>query len=172
MAKKGGSKGKGGGAKNASADGRVVVATNRRARFEYEVLDTFECGMALAGPEVKSLREGKASLVEAYAVLRRGEVWLRKMHIPPYEPATRANGDPVRDRKLLLHRAEIRKIDGRIGDAGVTLVPLQVYFKDGARAKCELGLVRGKRMYDKRESIKRRDADREAQRSMRRGARR
>jgi SsrA-binding protein len=150
-----------------------IIASNRRARREYEVLDTFEAGIALLGPEVKSLREGRANLGDAYGTVRRGEVFLEKLHISPYEPATRENpDDPQRSRKLLLHRHQIEKIKTRVTERGFTLIPLSLYWKDG-RAKVELALVRGKRLYDRREDIKRRDADREAQRAMRgRGGRR
>jgi len=145
---------------------RRVIATNRRARFEYEVLDSFEAGIVLVGPEVKSLRAGKANLGDAYAVIRGGEVYLEKLHIGAYEPATRANAEPLRTRKLLLHRREIAKLAGRVTERGLTLVPLSLYFKDG-RAKVELALARGKRQLDKRETLKRREHEREAQRAMR-----
>ena len=159
-----------GGAKASGQPERKLVATHRRARFEYEILETFEAGIVLSGPEVKSLRDGGASLAEAFAMVRRGELWLLKMHVRPYEPATRANLEPTRDRKLLLHKAQIRKIEGRLSEPGVTSVPLSLYFNEAGRAKVEIGLVRGKKLYDKRETVKRRDADREARRSMRRGA--
>lgn len=149
-----------------TGDERKMIARNRRARFEYEVLDTFEAGIVLLGPEVKSLREGRASLGDAYAVIRGSEVFLQNLHISPYEPATRANADPLRERKLLLHRAEIGKLVGRVAERGLTLVPLSIYFKDG-RAKVELALARGKRLYDKREAIRRREDARESQRSLR-----
>ena len=145
-----------------------VIARNRKARFQYEIVDTVECGMVLIGPEVKSLREGRANLGDAYASISKGECWLHKLHISPYEPATRANAEPLRDRKLLLHKSEIRRLEGRVQEKGLTLVPLSLYFKDG-RAKCELALARGKAMHDKRETIKRRMDDRDAQRAMRRG---
>jgi SsrA-binding protein len=140
-----------------------VIATNRRARFEYEILETFEAGMALLGPEVKSLREGRANLVDAYATVRRGEALLVHLHISPYEQAARDNPDPRRDRRLLLHKAEIRRLTGKLAERGFTLVPLRLYWKNG-RAKVELGLARGKRMHDKREAIRRRESDREAAR--------
>lgn len=146
--------------------GRKLIAANRRARYDYEILDTFEAGIALVGPEVKSLRAGKANLNEAYAFVRRGEVFLAGMHISPYPQASRENPDPLRERKLLLHRAEIARLEGKVAEKGLTLVPLALYFKDG-RAKVELALARGKRRYDKREAIRRREADREAQRAMR-----
>lgn len=145
---------------------RKLVATNRRARFEYELLDTYEAGLVLRGPEVKSLRAGKASLTDAYAVVRRGEAYLVNAHISPYEEAGRENADPRRERKLLLHRAEIARLAGDVSERGFTLVPLSLYFKDG-RAKVELALARGKKLYDKRETIRRREEDREVQRTMR-----
>lgn len=153
------------------ADGRQVVATNRRAHFEYEIVDTFEAGIMLTGPEVKALRQGHANLGDAFAGVHRGEVWLEKMHISHYEPATRDNpGDPQRRRKLLLHRYEIDRLDGRVAEKGLTLVPLSLYFLRG-RAKVELALARGKHRHDKRETIRRREQDREAQRAMRRHVR-
>ncbi|MAG29842.1 MAG: SsrA-binding protein [Deltaproteobacteria bacterium] len=152
-------------------DAKLVVATNRRARFDYEIVDTWEAGIQLTGPEVKSLRDGRANLGDAFATVYRGEAWLEKMHISPYEPATRANpSDPQRRRKLLLHRHEIDRLDGRVAEKGLTLVPLTVYFRRG-RAKVELALARGKHRYDKRETLKRREGDREAQRAMRRHVR-
>ena len=145
---------------------RKLVATNRRARFEYEVLDTYEAGLVLRGPEVKSLRAGKASLSDAYAVVRRGEAYLVNAHISPYEEAGRENADPRRERKLLMHRAEIARLSGDVSERGFTIVPLSLYFKDG-RAKVELALARGKKLHDKRETIRRREEDRELQRTMR-----
>lgn len=150
------------------SDESHIIARNRRARFLYTIVDTFEAGLILIGPEVKSLREGRVNLGDAYATVRRGECFLHKLHISAYEPATRANGDPQRDRKLLLHRAEIRRLDGRIREKGLTLVPLSLYWKDG-RAKVELGLARGKQAHDKRETLKRRMDDRDTARAMRRG---
>ena len=148
-------------------DGRKIIARNRRARHEYDVLDTVEAGIALLGPEVKSLRAGRANMGDAYAYVRRGECYLAKLHISPYEPATRDNPtNPQRERKLLMHRHEITKLASRVAERGLTLVPLSLYFRDG-RAKVELALVRGKRLRDKREDIKRRDADRDAERAMR-----
>ena len=149
---------------------RKLIATNRRARFEYEILDRFEAGIVLRGPEVKSLREGKANLSDAYAVVRRGEIYLISAHISPYTQASRENSEPRRERKLLLHRAEIARLEGRVRERGFTLVPLQLYWK-GGRAKVEIGLARGKRIHDKRESIRRREADRELARLKRRGGR-
>ena len=150
---------------------RQIVATNRRARFEYEILDTWEAGLVLVGPEVKALRAGKANLSDAYAMVRRGEAYLVNAHISPYDKAGRDNPDPRRERKLLLHRREIGKLQGQVAEKGLTLVPLSLYFKDG-RAKVEIALARGKRRYDKRESIKRREQEIEmkrATRSRRRG---
>lgn len=158
-------------ARSAGGDGKRVIATNRRAKFEYEILDHLETGIVLYGPEVKSLREGRANLGDAYASIRRDELFLEKLHISPYEPATRANSEPMRERKLLAHRREIRRLRDRVREKGYTLVPLSLYFDAKGRVKVDLALVRGKHLYDKRESIKRREADRDAQRSMRRGGR-
>jgi len=156
------------GGKKAKLAGQGVIAGNRRATFLYEVIERFEAGIVLTGPEVKALREGRANLGDAYAAIRRGECFLHKLHIGPYEPATRENAPPLRDRKLLLHRSEIHKLEGRVQEKGLTLVPLSLYWKDG-RAKVELGLARGKHVRDKRETIKRRMDDRDAERAMRRG---
>ena len=145
---------------------RRAIATNRRARFEYEILDTWEAGIVLLGPEVKALRTGKANLSDAYATVRRGEAYLVNAHISPYDKAGRDNADPRRERKLLLHRREIGKLQGAVAEKGLTLVPLKLYFKDG-RAKVELGLARGKRRHDKRETIRRREQEREMQRAVR-----
>ncbi|MEE2679255.1 MAG: SsrA-binding protein SmpB [Myxococcota bacterium] len=145
---------------------RRAIATNRRARFEYEILDTWEAGIALLGPEVKGLRTGKANLSDAYATVRRGEAYLVNAHISPYDKAGRDNPDPRRERKLLLHRREIAKLQGAVAEKGLTLVPLKLYFKNG-RAKVELGLARGKRRHDKRETIRRREQEREMQRAVR-----
>jgi SsrA-binding protein len=150
------------------SEGRLIIATNRRAHFEYEILDTWEAGIELRGPEVKSLRAGRANLGDAFAQVHRGEVWLEKLHTSPYDPATRDNpSDPQRRRKLLLHRSEIARLDGRVAEKGLTLVPVTLYFRRG-RAKVELALARGKHQHDKRETIKRREHDRETQRIMRR----
>lgn len=150
--------------------GRKLVAQNRRARHEYEILDTIEAGIVLLGPEVKSLRQGKVSLAEAYATVRRGELWLMNVHISPYEQAGRENPNPRRERKLLAHRAQISKLAGQVAERGLTLVPLSLYFQDG-RAKVELGLARGKRRYDKRQAIRKREEGREIDRVLRRGRR-
>ncbi|MEX2323600.1 MAG: SsrA-binding protein SmpB [Acidimicrobiia bacterium] len=143
-----------------------TIATNRRARFDYEFVETFEAGMALLGSEVKSLREGKADLKDSYAAVRDGEMWLYGLHISPYQFARDGGHEPERDRRLLLHRVEIDRIASSLAEKGLTLVPIKLYFKDG-KAKVELGLARGKSKYDKRETIKRREADREMQRAIR-----
>jgi SsrA-binding protein len=147
-----------------SEDSRKVVARNRKARHEYEILETFEAGMALKGPEVKSLRDGKASFQDSYAMVERGEVWLHSLHISPYEQANRFNEDPLRVRKLLLNRHEIRRLVGKVEEKGLTLVPLEIYFLRG-RAKVQIALARGKQLHDKREALKKRQLDREARRS-------
>jgi SsrA-binding protein len=147
-----------------SRRGDQLVISNRRARHEYFLLETFECGIVLAGPEVKSLRDGRGNLQDAYAAVEDGEVFLHGMHISPYE-FSRGNLDPVRSRKLLLHRREIEKLANETSTKGVTLVPTRVYFKDG-RAKVEIALARGKHHYDKRRALAERDAKREAERAM------
>ena len=149
---------------------KKLVASNRRARFEYEILDTFEAGLVLLGPEVKSLRAGRANLSDSYATIRGGEAWLLNAHISPYEQAGRAGPDPLRERKLLLHRSEIARLSGKVRERGFTLIPLRMYFRDG-RAKVELALARGKRAYDKRETIRRREEERSVRRVLRRGRR-
>jgi SsrA-binding protein len=142
------------------------VATNRRARHKYELLERHECGIELLGSEVKSLREGKAQIGDAYAVIEDGEVWLRNAHIPPYGPASGENHDPERPRKLLLHRHEIERLVGRSQRRGLTLVPTRVYFK-GSRAKVELALARGKEQRDRRREIRDRDVQRDVERELR-----
>ncbi len=144
--------------------GRKVVASNRKARHDYAILDTYEAGMALTGTEVKSLRAGRASLVDAFAQERSGELYLHGMHIPEYTHGTWTNHEPRRVRKLLLKRAEIDRLMGKVREGGITMVPLQVYFADGW-AKIEIGLARGKKSYDKRQDLARRDADREIARA-------
>jgi SsrA-binding protein len=144
--------------------GRKVVSSNRRARHDYAILDTYEAGMALTGTEVKSLRAGRASLVDAFAQEKGGELYLYGMHIPEYTQGTWTNHEPRRTRKLLLNRLEIDRLLGKLKEGGVTLVPLSVYFNDGW-AKVELGLARGKKSYDKRQDLAKRDADREIQRA-------
>jgi SsrA-binding protein len=149
------------------------VATNRRARHDYQIDETFEAGLVLTGPEVKSLRSGRASLTDAYARVREGEVWIEGLHIPPYEMADQREYRPTRPRKLLLHRGEIERMAARTAERGLTLVPMKVYFTRG-RAKVELGLGRGTRDYEKRRRIVEREQRREIERAVearRRGAR-
>lgn len=145
--------------------GRKVIAVNRRARHDYSIEDTFEAGIVLQGTEVKSLRAGRASLVDGYGEVRDGEVWLLGVHIPEYDQGTWTNHEPRRPRKLLLHRAEISRLIGKTKQSGLTLVPLQMYFKDG-RAKVEIALAKGKKAYDKRQDIAAREARRDADRAM------
>jgi SsrA-binding protein len=140
--------------------GRKLIAQNRKARHDYFIEQTYEAGLVLTGTEVKSLRAGRASLVDGYAVIQDGEVWLHGVHIPEYTEGTWTNHEPRRHRKLLLHKGEIAKLIGKTKEGGLTLVPLQLYFSDG-RAKVELALARGKRAYDKRQVLAQRDADRE-----------
>lgn len=145
--------------------GRKVIATNRKARHNYAIIDTWEAGVALVGTEVKSLRDGHASLVDAFATVDDGEIWLRNLHIPEYTQGSWTNHVPRRHRKLLLHRREIEHLVGKIRDGNVTLVPLSMYFSDG-KVKVELALARGKQDYDKRQDLARRDSDREIAREM------
>lgn len=155
---------------NRSAEGgktRTTVARNPRASHDYHILESWETGIVLTGTEVKSLRNGKASIKEAYAHVRSGEVWLEGMHITPYEQGNRWNPDPVRSRKLLLHRREIERLIGAVERKGLTLVPLELYFSRG-RAKVALALGKGKKTHDRRQDIKRRIADREMSRAMKR----
>ncbi|MGR6317410.1 SsrA-binding protein SmpB [Micromonospora soli] len=144
--------------------GRKVVASNKKARHDYAILDTYEAGMALTGTEVKSLRAGRASLVDAFAQERNGELYLHGMHIPEYTQGTWTNHEPRRTRKLLLKRLEIDRLIGKTRESGLTLVPLQVYFSDGW-AKVEIGLAKGKKTYDKRQDLAKRDAEREIARA-------
>jgi SsrA-binding protein len=144
------------------------VATNRQASYRYNLLERFECGIVLTGTEVKSLREGKAQLKDSYAVVRDGEVWLIGLYIPPYGPAARDNHEPERQRKLLLKRSEIERLIGRTHERGLTLVPTRIYFAGPrSRAKVEIALARGKDLYDKRESIRKREMARDVQRELR-----
>ncbi len=145
--------------------GRKVVATNRKARHEYHILETWEAGLVLRGPEVKSLRAGKVSFQDAFARIEGGEVWLYSLHIAPYEQANRENVDPTRTRKLLLRSSEIRKLVGSVEEKGNTLIPLDIYFRRGY-AKVTLALARGKKLHDKREKLKRRTQEMEARRAM------
>ncbi|HAF66253.1 MAG: SsrA-binding protein SmpB [Bacillota bacterium] len=147
-------------------DNVKTVVRNRRARHDYIIEEVIEAGIALIGTEVKSLRAGRASLQDAYAQVVDGEVFLKNAHIDQYEPAARFNHDPLRPRRLLLHKREIRKLASRVAQRGYTLVPLSIYFRDG-KAKVELALARGKKSYDKREAIRERDLEREARRAVR-----
>jgi SsrA-binding protein len=144
------------------------VASNRQASYRYTLLERFECGLVLTGTEVKSLREGKAQLKDAYAAIRDGEVWLIGLYIAPYPAAARDNHDPERPRKLLMHRGEIERLVGRTNEKGLTLVPTRIYFAGPrSRAKVEIALARGKDLYDKRETIRKREVGREVQRELR-----
>jgi SsrA-binding protein len=145
--------------------GRKVIAQNRKARHDYSVLDVYEAGVMLTGTEVKSLRLGRASLVDGFATIDDGEIFLRNVHIPQYEQGSWTNHEPRRVRKLLLHRDEIERLIGKTKESGLTLVPLSLYFSAG-KVKVELALARGKRSYDKRQDLARRDADREVQRAL------
>ena len=146
--------------------GIKVIAQNRKAYHDYFVEERIECGIALFGTEVKSIRLDKVNLKESWAQIRKGEVWVEGMHISPYEQGNIYNRDPLRDKKLLLHRSEIRKLDGQVMRQGYTLVPLELYLKDG-RVKMELGVCRGKQVHDKRDTIAKRDSDREIRRALR-----
>jgi len=138
----------------------ISVARNKRARFDYHLLDKFEAGLVLSGTEVKSLRSGKASIADAYGIVRDGEVFLLNAHIQPYERGGYVNHEPTRNRKLLLHRREIRRLIGAVEREGLTLIPLELYFKNGV-AKVALALAKGKKLHDKRDTEKQRDAERE-----------
>jgi SsrA-binding protein len=156
-------------AQQADKANNKVVATNRKARHNYAILDTYEAGIALMGTEVKSLREGQASLADAFATVDDGEIWLRNLHIPEYHHGTWTNHAPRRNRKLLLHRKQIDQLVGKIRDGNLTLVPLSLYFTDG-KVKVELALARGKQAHDKRQDLARRDAQREVIRELGRRA--
>ena len=145
--------------------GQKVVATNRKARHDYHIEEVFEAGLVLTGTEVKSLRAGRASLVDGFATVENGEAWLENVHIPEYSQGTWNNHSTRRKRKLLMHRSEIYKLSGKIKESGFTLIPLSLYFKDG-RAKVELALAKGKREYDKRQTLKEQQDKREADRAM------
>lgn len=151
------------------ADDRVI-ATNRRARHEYDILETVEAGLVLRGTEVKALREGQVTFKDSYATIRNGEAWLVGCHVSPYSHGTDANHDPERDRKLLLHRREIARLTGKVAERGLTLVPLRLYFKDG-RVKAEIGLARGRKLHDKRSAIREREVRREMDKAVRAGRR-
>lgn len=150
---------------NKKDDGLKVLATNRKAHHDYTIDETYEAGVALTGTEIKSVRAGSLNLRDSYAQVRNGELWLMNVHVAPYEPASRQNVDPYRDRKLLMHHKEIRRLFGRVQEKGLTLIPLRVYLKKN-RAKVELGLGRGKKQYDKRDAIAKHDSAREIQRAV------
>jgi SsrA-binding protein len=147
-------------------EGKKIIAINKRARFDYHISETLEAGLALQGTEVKSLREGRVNLQDAYADVQEGEVFLLHAHINQYEQGNRFNHDPVRPRKLLLHKREIKRLVGKTQEKGLTLIPTRMYFMHG-KAKVELGLAKGKKQYDKREDLKRRTAQRDIARAMR-----
>ncbi len=147
------------------AENVKVVATNRKAYHDYHVEETHEAGIKLTGTEIKSVRAGSVNLRDSYAQVRNGELWMMNVHIAPYEPASRQNAEPYRDRKLLLHRSEIMRLMGRAQEKGLTIVPLRMYLKKN-RAKVEIALVRGKKLYDKRETIAKRDSAREIERAV------
>ena len=146
--------------------GIKVVAQNRRAFHDYFVEERYECGLQLFGTEVKSMRQGRVNLKESWALVRGGELWVEGMHISPYEQGNIFNRDPMRPKKLLMHRGEIRKLDALVARQGYTLVPLEIYLKDG-RVKLQLGLCKGKQLHDKRDAMAKRDTDREIQRALR-----
>jgi SsrA-binding protein len=158
-------------AKKDGWEGVKIVAQNRTASYNYELLDKFEAGMVLVGTEVKALREGKGTLREAYADVKAGEVWLINSHIPEYQPGGFRNHEPLRKRKLLLHRREVDKLVVQTQQKGMTIVPLKIYFRDGM-AKCELAVGKGKKFHDRRESERRKEAKREADDAIRRSRRR
>ncbi len=149
-----------------TTDSRKVIARNKKALHDYHVIESFEAGVVLAGPEVKSVRAGKVSLGEAYARVENGEVWVIGLHISPYEPASRWNADPVRPRKLLLQRKQIRKLIGATQEKGLTLVPLDLYLR-GGYVKLTIALARGKKLYDKRQALARKESQREMERAVR-----
>ena len=151
----------------AREQGNKIIASNRRARHDYTIEDTYEAGIALTGTEVKSLRLGRASLADGFALVVDGEVWLHNVHIPEYIAGTWTNHTPRRTRKLLLHRGEIDRLNRKLTEGGQTLIPLSLYFKDG-KVKVELALARGKRTYDKRQDLAKKDAAREVERAFRR----
>jgi len=145
-----------------------VVCTNKKAFHDYHIESTIEAGIVLTGAEVKSLRDGKANLRDSYAAVSRDEVWLHNVHISPYSHATHTPQDPMRTRKLLLHRQEIRKLVGKVQEKGFALIPLKIYFISSGKAKVEIALVRGKKLYDKRAALKKKETDREIEREYKR----
>jgi len=153
--------------KGAKKPGAANIAVNRQARHNFEIGERFEAGLVLVGSEVKSLRDGKANLKDSFARMQSGEVWLHNLHISPYDPASQFGHDPVRARKLLLNRGEIDKLDSKVKERGLTLVPLRLYFKNG-RAKVEIALAKGKKRHDKRSAIRDREVAREVDRAIKR----
>lgn len=145
-----------------------TVAQNKKARHDYFILEAFECGIVLTGTEIKSVRDGRVNLKEGYALVRDGEVWLVGVHISPYEKGSYYNHEPLRDRKLLMKRGEILRLSSKVREKGLTLVPLSMYIKEGKRAKVELGLAKGRQLFDKREAIAERDVKRDMERAVRR----
>jgi SsrA-binding protein len=152
-------------ARSSNTPARKIIAQNRKARHDYSIVDVFECGVVLKGTEVKSLRQGRASLVDGFATIDGGEVFLHAVHIPEYAEGSWTNHEPRRVRKLLLHKGEILRLVGKTKESGLTLVPLSLYFSDG-KVKVELALARGKKSYDKRQDLAKRDADRDIQKAM------
>ena len=152
--------------KSAAREGEQIICVNRQARHNYFIDETYEAGLVLVGSEVKSLRDGKANLKDSYARIQKGEAFLVNAHVSPYSGANQFNHDPTRTRKLLLHQQEIERLTGKTKERGWTLIPLKLYFKNG-RAKVELGLARGKKLYDKRETLRRKEAERDVERSLR-----
>ncbi len=149
--------------------GQKIICKNKKAFHEYHIDNTFEAGLVLTGPEVKSLRGGRANLLDGYAQLKDGELYLYNVHISPYKFATQNPLEPLRMRKLLLHKREIKKLIGKLKEKGLALIPLKIYFISNGKAKVELGLARGKRMYDKRMALKKKQSDRDMERELRRG---
>jgi len=147
--------------------GEKTVVTNRRARREYFIEETYEAGLVLTGSEIKSVRAGRANLRDSYVSIREGEAWLLNSHVAPYKQASHQNHEPKRERKLLLHRREINRLAGKVQAKGYTIVPLRLYLKDN-RAKVEIALARGKKLYDKRDALAKREAEREMERALRR----
>lgn len=160
-----------GNAGSAGKAGKKIVAQNRKARHDYFILDTMECGIVLTGTEIKSVRAGNLNLKDSYASMERGELWLVGVHISPYEKGSYYNHEPERNRKLLLNRHELTRLHGKTREKGLTLIPMSVYLKDGRRAKVELALAKGKTSYDKRDTIAERDARRDMARATRRQGR-
>ena len=160
-----------GNAGSAGKAGEKIVAQNRKARHDYFILDTMECGIVLTGTEIKSVRAGNLNLKDSYASMERGELWLVGVHISPYEKGSYYNHEPERNRKLLLNRHELTRLHGKTREKGLTLIPLSIYLKDGRRAKVELALAKGKTSYDKRDAIAERDAKRDMARVTRRKGR-